>query len=72
MLHACALAASEPGDCLYVGDAERDVIAARAAGIPTLVALYGYLGADDRPESWNAHGYIDTPLTLLDWLQPGA
>jgi len=72
MLHACKLAASDPGDCLYVGDAERDVVAARAAGMPTLVALYGYLGVDDHPEAWGAHGFIETPLALLDWLQPGA
>lgn len=68
MQHACHLAGSPPEACLYVGDAERDVIAARAIGIPTLVALYGYLGPLDRPQEWGAHGYIDTPLGLFDWL----
>jgi 2-phosphoglycolate phosphatase len=72
MLHACELADSDPGDCLYVGDAERDVVAARAVGMPTLVALYGYLGADDHPQEWGAHGFIEAPLALLDWLQPRA
>ena len=42
------LAASQlqlpPATCLYVGDAERDVQSARAAGMPVLVARYGYLG----------------------------
>ncbi|MBU1665776.1 MAG: HAD-IA family hydrolase [Gammaproteobacteria bacterium] len=72
MWHACKLTASDPAECLYVGDAERDVSAAAAIGIPTLVALYGYLGEDDRPEAWGAHGFIEAPLALLDWLQPDA
>ena len=68
MLHACRSAGVEPGQCLYVGDAERDVQAATAAGMPTVIALYGYLGADDRPEAWGAAGYIDSPTALLDYL----
>ncbi|MGP1681038.1 MAG: HAD-IA family hydrolase, partial [Giesbergeria sp.] len=31
--------------CLYVGDDERDIVAGRAAGMPTVAANYGYLGA---------------------------
>ncbi|MDO9226481.1 MAG: HAD-IA family hydrolase [Pseudomonadota bacterium] len=72
MLHACNLTASTPAECLYVGDAERDVQAAAAIGIPTLVALYGYLGENDHPKEWGAHGFIEAPLALLDWLQPRA
>jgi phosphoglycolate phosphatase len=55
-------------DCLYVGDAERDVQAARAAGMPVLVARYGYLGPDDDPDSWRPDAHIDTPLQIIDWL----
>lgn len=55
-------------DCLYVGDAERDVQASRAAGMPVLVARYGYLGPDDDPESWRPDAHIDTPLQIIDWL----
>lgn len=69
MLHACHLAGAEAGECLYVGDAERDVEAARAAGMPTLIARYGYISEQDRPEEWGALGFIDTPLGLLDWLK---
>ena len=68
MLLACRQAGSEPAQCLYVGDAERDVAAANAAGMPAVVALYGYLGEDDRPEEWGAIGQIATPGGLLDWL----
>lgn len=69
MLHASRLAGNAPEQCLYVGDAERDMVAARAAGMPALVALYGYLGDADRPEEWGALGHIRTPAELLDWLE---
>ena len=54
--------------CLYVGDAERDVLAARAAGMRALVAAYGYSAPGEEPRSWPAHGWIDSPLGVLDWL----
>ncbi len=68
MLHACRQAGSAPGQCLYVGDAQRDVEAATAAGMPTLVARYGYLGPGDDPDAWGAAGHIQQPGGLLDWL----
>lgn len=71
VLHACQLAKVTPERCLYVGDAERDIQAANAAGMPALVAMYGYLGSDDRPDAWGARGRIDSPLELLDWLADG-
>ena len=57
-----------PRACLYVGDAERDVQAARAAGMPVLVALYGYLAAEDRPEQWGSDGSIACAQDLLAWI----
>ncbi len=69
------LAASElalaPSQCLYVGDAERDVRASQAAGMPVLVARYGYLGPDDDPASWGPDGQIDAPGGIIDWLDGG-
>lgn len=67
MHHACRNVAVAAQDCLYVGDAERDVQAARAAGMPVMVALYGYLSADDRPERWGSDGFLRHPLQLLDY-----
>ncbi len=71
MLHAAALAGVEAGDCLYVGDAERDVQAAHAAGMPALVAAYGYLQPGENWQSWGADGAIQAPLDLLAWLERG-
>jgi len=71
LFHACRQTDARPQDCLYVGDAQRDVEAATAAGMPTLVALYGYIAEEDRPREWGARGYIDRPLDLLGYLNIG-
>jgi hypothetical protein len=34
----------------------------------TLVALFGYLQAQDDPQSWQASAIIDSPAGVLDWL----
>lgn len=72
MQHACRVVGSAPEQCLYVGDAERDIQAARAVGMPALVALYGYLDETDTPEAWGGHGFIESPGALLDYLAMGA
>jgi phosphoglycolate phosphatase len=68
LLAGAAALAVEPGRCVYVGDAERDIIAGRAAGMRTLFAAYGYVGADETPAAWNADGELDSLPELLDWL----
>ncbi len=68
LLHAVAQLGLDAGKCVYVGDAERDVAAARAAGMASLVARYGYIASDIKPESWNADGFIDSLPAVLDWL----
>jgi N-acetyl-D-muramate 6-phosphate phosphatase len=69
LLHAAALAEVRPDECIYVGDAQRDVQAAHAAEMPALVANYGYLRADEDSTDWGGDGYLNRPLDLLDWLQ---
>jgi 2-phosphoglycolate phosphatase len=68
LLHAATNMGVAPAECVYVGDAERDMQAAQAAGMYALVAGYGYLGDDDRADSWFSHGWLATPLELLAWL----
>ena len=57
-----------PSACMYVGDAERDIQAGIAAGMPTVVARYGYILDHERPDAWLASAQIDSPLQLLSWL----
>ncbi|HLB31135.1 MAG TPA: HAD-IA family hydrolase [Gammaproteobacteria bacterium] len=69
LLHACQAAGCAPSRSLYIGDARRDIEAGLNAGMYTLVALYGYLGAEDRPETWGAAGMIQDPAGVLTWLE---
>jgi N-acetyl-D-muramate 6-phosphate phosphatase len=73
MLHAAQLAGAAPDACVYVGDAQRDVQAAHAAGMFALVAVYGYLRADEDWRAWGGDGSIEHPADLLGWLdrEPG-
>jgi N-acetyl-D-muramate 6-phosphate phosphatase len=68
LLHAAEKMGVSPSECVYVGDAERDMQAAQAAGMYALIAGFGYLGDDDRADGWFSHGWLDTPLDLLRWL----
>jgi phosphoglycolate phosphatase len=68
LLYACQIAQVAAQDCIYVGDAERDIQAANAAGMPALVAMYGYLGHHDCPMDWGASGYINAPADLFAWV----
>lgn len=68
ILHACKQAGVSAEASLYIGDAQRDIQAGHAAGSYTLIAGYGYLGPEDRPEDWQADGSIELPLELLDFL----
>lgn len=60
---AQALAVAAP-DCVYVGDDERDIQAARAAGMPSVAALWGYRLDEDDPARWQADCQVDDPACL--------
>lgn len=66
------LAASEmdvdAASCLYVGDDERDILAARAASMPSVTAAFGYLGCARHHSEWGADHTIHHPLELLTLL----
>lgn len=69
ILHACDLLGVAADDTLYIGDAERDIKAGKAAGTYTLTALFGYLHESDDPDEWNADGKISSPIEILDWIE---
>ena len=69
LLEAARRLGVPPGLCLYVGDDERDIVAGHAAGMRTVAATYGYLGAQSDVDGWNAHAQINSPLALLQLLQ---
>lgn len=65
LLHACKMLQVKPHHCLYIGDAQRDILAGRAAGMRTAAALFGYLSEHDDPLSWNADIYLQSPGDLI-------
>jgi phosphoglycolate phosphatase len=54
LLLASRLAGVTPARSVYIGDAERDIAAGRAAGMATIAAAYGYIVAGDDPARWHA------------------
>ena len=54
-------------ECVYLGDAERDMQAARAAGMQAVVARYGYLGTQDPCERWPADAWVDSAVEFTSW-----
>lgn len=71
LLHAARALDVPAARCVYVGDDLRDVQAGIAAGMPTLVARWGYLGSGEPHQNWPATGGADRPLDVLDWLPAG-
>ena len=58
------------GCVLYVGDHIRDIEAGKAAGMPTILAAYGYIPAEDKKnlKAWGADHIVDTPKQLNELL----
>lgn len=66
LLHAADVMGIEPARIAYVGDDERDIVAAHGAGMPSVVALWGYrLGSDD-PVSWQGDAMVEDPMDLCE------
>ena len=66
LLHAAEVMGARPEDCVYVGDDARDIAAARAAGMRSIVALWGYRVPDDDPVAWGGDLLVDHPTDLVD------
>jgi len=66
LLHAAEVMGAKPEDCVYVGDDARDIAAARAAGMRSIVALWGYRVPDDDPVAWGGDLLVDHPSDLVD------
>jgi 2-phosphoglycolate phosphatase len=69
LLEACRRLALPPAQAVYVGDDLRDMQAARAAGMPSIAAGYGYLGEDSDVTQWEADAVIHEPGALLELIE---
>lgn len=68
LLEAARRAGVTPRECVYVGDDARDILAGRAAGMPTVAVRWGYLGEGVPIDEWGADVVVDSPAELLRWL----
>jgi phosphoglycolate phosphatase len=66
LLAACERLAIDPAACVYVGDDLRDIQAARAAGMASVAAAWGYLGDGGDVGQWGADAVVERPDGLLE------
>lgn len=66
---ASTIAGAAPAQCLYVGDDLRDIHAARAAGMGSVAAAWGYLGDDLPIEKWGADAIARSPADITGLLR---
>jgi N-acetyl-D-muramate 6-phosphate phosphatase len=64
LLRAAEMLRLQPSDCVYVGDDQRDITAARAAGMPVVAVGWGYVGYGAPIESWGADAILQSPDEL--------
>lgn len=69
LLHACTLMQAHAENCVYIGDAERDIQAGNAAGMHTLIAQWGYISDDEPCTQWRADGMLEKPADIIAWLE---
>ena len=65
LLHAEEKLALVSSNTWYVGDALRDIQAANAADMVSVIAQYGYISDIQQTHGWNADLSIDSPGDLL-------
>lgn len=66
LLLACEQLGIRPCQAIYLGDDERDIVAAKAAGMPSLAVGYGYHGPDEDPQNWGATHHVKNSTQLAD------
>ncbi len=68
LLYAARKTGFAPGQCLYIGDDERDIQAGKAAGMKTIIAAYGYCGGGN-VDQWHADALAHTPSEVWPAIQ---
>jgi len=65
LLYAAKIMGIAPQNCVYLGDDKRDIEAGRAAGMKSLIALFGYIDPKADLKAWQADASITSPLDLI-------
>ena len=64
LLYSAEVLGVAASQCVYVGDDRRDIESARAAGMPSIAALWGYRMDGDEPADWAADVMDEVPTDL--------
>lgn len=70
LLFAADALGADPSDCVYIGDADVDVLAARAAGMASVAVTWG-AGTREVLESLDPDAIVDTVDELREFLLSG-
>lgn len=65
LLMAARIATIQPEYCIYVGDDERDILAAHAAGMKAVAATWGYSDDAKTIATWGADTIATSPQDIL-------
>ena len=69
ILQACKDMGVKPSDCYFVGDAERDVLAARSSGCKSVLVLTGFTRREDVEKFEQKPDYVANDLReAADWI----
>lgn len=71
LFEACRRLEIAPEQAVYVGDDLRDIQSARAAGMPSVAAAWGYLGDGPDIQAWQADVILQMPAELTALLLAG-
>lgn len=66
LLHCAEKMNVDPSHCLYVGDAQRDIQAGKAANMHTATALWGYVPSVNEALAWNADFNWHSPIDAFN------
>lgn len=66
LLHCAEQMSVDPSRCLYIGDAQRDIQAGKAANMHTATALWGYVPSVDEALAWNADFNWHSPIDAFN------
>lgn len=65
LLYASQQLSVNANECIYVGDAPRDIEAGNRAKMYTIIAKWGYILATDECNLWQACAIAESPLDIL-------
>ena len=68
LLHCCEVLGCRPEKAVMIGDSSNDILAARAAGIPSIVVAYGY-SADREVRDLGADAVVERFGEILDFFE---